>query len=120
MLNIVLKPVKEALNKWSEEGMTFPFVKDVSGDRPSVTLLFFYVSYLIGQFFVTISSYELMRKGSFLIATFMPVVMVVLTYVFYRFHQLSKVSFDFDDKQLSIEGSSQRAKKTTKTKKESK
>lgn len=104
--------LKQLLNKWSEEGMRLPFARDVAGKRPSVTLLFFYISYIIGQGLVTYASVLLIKNGNLISGMLMPVTMVVLTYVFYRFRYLTKVSFDLDDKKLEIEGSSRGARRS--------
>lgn len=92
--------------KWGTEGMKWPFVHDPVKGKPSVTLLFFYISFFMAALAVSTSSIMLILKGDYLIATFMPMIMMYSGFIFYRLRRLDSVKIDLESKSINLEGKS--------------
>lgn len=96
--------IKQKLKEWSKRGMHWPFVHDPTSEQPSVTLMFFYISFVIAALIVGASSIASLIKGDYLTATFMPITMYVLGFVFYRLRRLDSFKIDLDDKSIELDG----------------
>jgi hypothetical protein len=99
--------IADMWDRWGTEGMLWPFVHDPVKDKPSVTLLFFYISFFLAAFVVGISSFMLILTGKYLVATFMPILMLFASFVFYRLRRLDGVKIDLDDKLIHFDGGSE-------------
>lgn len=97
--------VIDKFRKWSREGMAWPFVHDPTTKQPSVTLMFFYISFVVAVSYIAVSSGMLIAKGDYLSATLMPTMLLLLGFVFYRLRQLDKVKIDLDDKEIELSSS---------------
>lgn len=100
MLDKILAKIKE----WSETGMKWPFVHDPTSKSPSVTLMFFYISFFMAALFVGLSSGMQVAKGDYLMAIVGPIFMYVLGFVFYRLRKLDSFKIDLDDKSIELDG----------------
>ena len=101
-----LKNLLMIWEKWGTEGMKWPFVHDPVRQQPSVTLLFFYISFFLASSAVFTSSIMLILKGDYLIATFMPMIMMYSGFIFYRLRRLDSVKIDLENKSINLEGKS--------------
>ncbi len=97
--------VKSAIKRWAKEGMYWPFVHDPTSSQPSVTLMFFYIGFAMAMTAVGASSVLMLIKGDYLTATFMPVVMVLMGFIFYRLRHLDKVKVDLNDQEFELSSS---------------
>jgi hypothetical protein len=87
------------------EGIQIPLflAYDPVTKLPSVTLLFFYISYVISTLITTTSSVFLLMKGEYLSATWMPTLSVLLGFVCYRLRSLDKIRIDLDDRAIELD-----------------
>lgn len=94
--------IKEVIKKWSHEGMYWPFVHDPVAKQPSVTLMFFYISFTLAVSVITASSILLLLKNDPIQATLMPSFLMLMGFVFYRLRKLDNVKIDLDDKKIEL------------------
>lgn len=96
--------IKSTWASWSHKGMAWPFVHDPVKNKPSVTLLFFYISFCVVTTTIIGSSTMLIIKGQYLQATFMPLLLWVLGFVFYRLRRLDSVKINLQEQSLELDG----------------
>lgn len=107
-----MEKIKNAIKRWSKQGMHWPFVYDPVENKPSVTLMFFYIAFTLCVSVVAVSSYILLKKDDPIQATFMPSFLMLMGFVFYRLRKLDNVKIDLDDKKIEL--SSQNEKEESK------
>lgn len=95
----------DLFRKWSKRGMYWPFLHDPVANKPSVTLMFFYLSFVLANMAVVASSTLMVLKGDYLTATFMPTCLLILGFIFYRLRSLDKVKIDLNDQEIELSGS---------------
>ncbi len=88
--------------EWCTNGLFLPFAHDPTTGEPSVTLMFYYISFVVDVTAIGITSIIMILKGDYLTATIMPTMLLVTGFVFYRLRHLDKVKFDLDDKQIEL------------------
>lgn len=98
----MLVKLLEIWKKWSDEGMKLPFVFDSRTKKPSITLLFAYVTFIN----MIISLILLHVWQSLLIATSASILVWVIAVIFYRLRNLDKAKIDLDDKSIELQGGS--------------
>lgn len=103
----MIKFTMDKIRKWAKEGMYWPFVHDPVLGQPSVTLMFLYMTFIMAYVLVGWSSVALVLAGKYLTATYMPIIMFTLGYVFYRLRRLDSVELDLDDRSIKLSGSSE-------------
>lgn len=91
-----------AIELWAKRGMYFPFVHDPTTKQPSVTLMFFYLSFMLALGIITVSSVAQLIKGENVMATVMPMMLAVVGFIFYRLRNLDRVKIDLDDKEIEL------------------
>lgn len=89
---------KEKIKQWSEEGIKFPMAYDGTTGKPSVTLLFAYISYIIAASIVIYLTVKDQIAGSAAALMFFFGCLIM-----YRVRHLDKLRVDFDDKSIDIE-----------------
>ncbi len=99
-----LKKLSGAWTRWGKHGMYWPFVHDPVKGKPSVTLLFFYLTFILAITSVSISSLMLIIKGDYFTATIMPVIMLFSSFVFYRLRRLDSVKINLTEKSINLDG----------------
>lgn len=104
--------VMNAIEIWAKRGMYWPYVFDPQNKEPSVTLMFFYIAFVIANLTICASSVMLLSKGDYINATIMPMLQLVLGFIFYRLRNLDKVKIDLDDKQIELSDNSPDEKET--------
>lgn len=97
LLNI--KRMKEFLKKANEHGLKLPFGHDAVSKKPSVTLLFSYITFVLA----VIANLVLVYKDVF-IGTITFIVFWVLATVFYLIRRLKTFKADLDDRSIELEG----------------
>jgi len=102
----LFRKLAESWKKWGTDGMLWPFVHDPVKGKPSVTLLFFYISFFLAASAVLVSSIMLLLTGNYLTATFMPIMMMFSGFIFYRLRRLDSVNIDLDDKSINLNSGS--------------
>lgn len=100
----MLKKLSEHWSRWSTKGMEWPFVHDPVKGKPSVTLLFFYITFCLTTLAISASSTMLIIKGSYLQATMMPMLAWFSAFVFYRLRRLDSVKINLAEKSVELDG----------------
>lgn len=91
--------LKELYKELAENGIPVPFIRDTQINKPSMTLTFAYVSFIVamtGIIFLTIKEIVL--------GTTAAIMFWVLCMVFYRIRKLDKFKIDLDDKSIELDG----------------
>ena len=93
-----------SIRKWwvgvSNKGMHFPFIHDPRSKKPSITLLFAYLSFAMA--FISIILLHIWVH--LVIATVTSILFWAMAVIFYRLRNLDKAKIDFDDKSIELEG----------------
>lgn len=91
------------LNKikdWSENGIKFFMAWDSSTDKPSATLFFSYVAFILS----VISVIVLHFRPDLFVGSATTITLWVIATVLYMFRRLQKAKFDLDDRSFELEG----------------
>lgn len=94
-----MKKISQLWKSWSEDGLRWPFVHDPVTNKPSITIMFPYITFVL----MFISIILLHLKPGLIIATSVTIVVWVLSVVFYMIRKLHKASIDLDDQSISLE-----------------
>lgn len=97
--------------KWSQIGVMWPFVHDGSTKKPSITIAFAYVSYIM----VVISVICLHFKPELLTATLTTISVWLAAVVFYMLRKLTKAKVDLDDRSFELDGGDDTPSQPTKS-----
>lgn len=103
----MIDKLKALIKRWSHEGMHWPFVHDSTNGKPSVTLMFLYMAYSLVYVTIMISSGLMLAKGERLQATYAPMLLFVLGFVFYRLRRLDSFKVDLDDASIELSDKSE-------------
>lgn len=104
---------KKLYEKWSEIGLRFPFARDPVTKQPSVTLLIFYVMFVI----MLISLVLLHFYTGMVFATATTILVWALSYVMYRIRHLDKFKINLQESELEFHSSDDEKKPVRKRKK---
>ena len=97
-----MEKIKKTIERWCYEGMDWPFLYDPVEDKPSITLMFFYISFIISTIAISVSSFYLIKNDRLLEATIMPTIHLILGFVFYRLRKLDSFKIDIDDRSIEL------------------
>jgi hypothetical protein len=97
----MFQKLKEVWTSWCKEGMYFPYAHNPTTKKPSITLLFPYVTFVMA----VLSLIAMHFKDSLFSATATAITFWVISVIFYRLGKLDKVKFDVDDRSIELEGS---------------
>lgn len=92
--------LKKHWNKWGERGLRLPFIYDAASKKPSVTVMFTYLTFLISAASVV----ALHFYPSLIIATTTSIIFWLVATVLYLLRKLQKASFDLKEQTFSLEG----------------
>ena len=95
--------MKKLWKKWSEEGLRWPYLHDPVSKKPSVTLLFPYITFVMTM----ISVILLHLNPAMIMATTMSMVFWLISTVVYLLRKLSKAKFDLDSRSFELESDTQ-------------
>jgi hypothetical protein len=84
---------------WSEVGIRLPFIHDSTTGKPSITLLFPYITFVLA----TISIILLHIKTDLAVATWTTIGFWIVSTVLYMLRRISKAKFDLDDKSIELD-----------------
>ena len=96
----MLKKLSALWEKWSTDGLRVPFIWDATTNKPSMTLMFPYIGFLL----CIISLIALHFSASLFLATATTIGFWVLGVVFYLMRRIQKMRLDLDDKEIELEG----------------
>lgn len=96
----MLEKIKEIIKNASEVGIKLPFAHDPVQNKPSVTLMFVYLTFLMAS----VSTIALNFTESTLTAALVGICFWALAFIFYRLRRLDKVNIDLDNRSISLEG----------------
>lgn len=98
----MFKKLAEIWKRWSTTGMHVPFVHDPETQKPSVTLMLFYIFSLIAACVAVGSTILMLGKGELLQSNIVPVLLCILGFIFYRLRKLDKVKIDLNDQEIEL------------------
>jgi len=94
-----MSKILDLWKKWSEEGVRLPYAYDPTTAKPSITLLQFYVSWLL----MFCSLIALHVKPSLWPASAGCMVWWAMSVIFYRLRRLDKAKINLDEKSIELE-----------------
>jgi len=97
----MIQTLKELLAKWGTEGLKVPHAFDAANTKPSVRLLFAYLSFCAAFTSVIV----LHVSPGLLSATWTAIGFYVICTVLYMLKDVVKAKVDLDDKEVSFESS---------------
>lgn len=93
--------MKNLWKKWCEVGLHLPYAHDPVTKKPSVTLLFPYITFVVAL----VSVIAVHFSPTLVLATYTSLFFWGMSVVFYMLRKLSKAKFDLDDKSFELDGS---------------
>jgi hypothetical protein len=98
-----LKKVKDLVNEGLDKGFRVPIVRSALSHKPSITLTFPYVTFVLSLISLTVYHYQALTTGKDLL---IPVVLTLshfaISMIFYLMRSINKAKIDFDDKELEL------------------
>ena len=91
--------MKKLWDKWCNEGLRWPYLHDPITKKPSITLLFPYITFVIAM----ISLIFLHFFPSVIIATSASIIVWAMAVVFYMLRKLSKAKFSLEDRSFELD-----------------
>lgn len=91
--------LSDKIDSWSATGLKVPFARDAATNKPSVTLFFAYITFLIAC--VSIICMHFLEKLA--LATWTSMGFWFLATVLYMMRQISKAKLNFKDKSVDLE-----------------
>jgi len=85
--------------KWSTKGLHFPYAHDPVSKKPSITLMFPYITFVTS----VISLILLHIWPSLIIATSVSIFFWAISVVFYMLRKLSKAKIDLNDQTIDLD-----------------
>lgn len=95
----MIKFIKSIYNNMSETGIKFPFAYDAISKKPSVTLFFAYITFIL----MVVSLVLLHLTKVLLQATATSILVWVIAVVFYRLRELDKFKINLKDQSIDLE-----------------
>ena len=95
----MLQKLKNAWVSASDDGFRLPFLHDPVTKKPSITLLFPYITFVLSLVSVILLHFW----PSIIIATITSIMFWVLSVIFYQLRKLQKAKFDVDDKSFELD-----------------
>lgn len=95
----MFKKIIEIWISCSKNGIKMPFFWDPESNKPSVTLMFFWITTFLSIISLILLHLSLVEYK----ATMMTLVFVLLAFIMYRLRKLDKVKIDLDDQSIELE-----------------
>ena len=95
----MIKFIKSLYNNMSETGIKFPFAYDALSKKPSVTLLFAYITFLMMVASLVLQHLKLVTLES----TITMIIVWVLALTFYRLRELDKINVNLKTGSIGLE-----------------
>lgn len=96
----MIKYLSKKIEQWCTVGLKLPYAHDPTTDKPSITLLFPYVTFLM----LVISTIALHFNIKLVIASIFVAMIWVASVIFYLIRKVHKAKVDLDDKFFELEG----------------
>jgi hypothetical protein len=96
----MIKSFLAYVEKMNTKGLHFPFLYDPVEKKPSITLLFVYVTFAVAVASLVASHFYIKMLAS----TFVAVGFWALAMVFYRLHKLDSAKIDLKNDTVSLDG----------------
>lgn len=99
----MIQGLKDILKRWSEEGIKLPFAYDAESGKPSITLLFYWITWSLA-----VISLIVLHFGKVAIsATAMSLGFVLTAFIMYRLRKLDKVKIDVKNQSVELDDDNQ-------------
>lgn len=95
----MLHNLSKIWTKWCREGVHLPYAYDAETNKPSITLMFFWLV----SFISIISLVALHFKKDLLTGTLTSALFLVVGFVMYRLRKLDKVKIDIKNQSVDLE-----------------
>lgn len=95
-----MNKIKEFFKMASEQGLRLPFAFDSVSGKPSVTLLFAYITFVLAL----TSTILLHVTDKVFTATVTSIMFFVISTIFYLLRRLTKAKLDLDDRSIELDG----------------
>lgn len=105
----MFKNIGKLWEKWSKQGLNLPKANDPIPDKPSITLLAFYMMLML----TFCSLIALHFKIELLVATTMCLLAWAMSFIFYKLRRLDKAKIDLDDQSIELESGEGKENETT-------
>ena len=86
------------IQRWANQGIKFPMAHDSTTGKPSITLLFPYISFLLAMV-----SIIMLLKENTLYGTIAAIGTWVIALILYLMRKITKFKADLDDKSIELE-----------------
>ena len=94
--------MKKLWKKWCEQGLKWPYLHDPVSGKPSITLLFPYITFVIAVASVVMLHWH----PSLILATYTSIFFWAISTVFYMLRKLSQAKFNLDDRSIELDAGS--------------
>lgn len=94
--------IKDLWISMSKNGMMLPFLLDPTTNKPSITLMFAYMTFTLA----ICSTIGLHWNVNFLTASITSILFWMVATIFYMIRKLNKAKLDLDDKSIELENDS--------------
>lgn len=103
--------MKAWIKKICTEGMRFPYAHDTTTGKPSITLMFPYITFMLA----VVSAVVLHFNVGLLMATITCIGFWVIATILYMMRRISKAKFDIDDGSFEIDSEKENGEHNEKT-----
>lgn len=93
--------MKKTWKKWCEEGLRWPYLHDPVSKKPSVSLMFPYITFIMAM----VSVICLHFWPSMVLATWTSIGFWIIATVFYMIRKINKAKFSLEEKSFEIANS---------------
>lgn len=95
----MLQKIKELWSSFCVKGIQLPFALDPETDKPSITLMFYWITSTLSVISLILLHIGIVEYRS----TGMSIVFVLMAFVMYRMRKLDKFKIDLDDQTIELE-----------------
>jgi hypothetical protein len=107
-MNTFIQHISNKFKQWNNPGMNVPLARD--GEKPSVTLLFAYISFIVAVLSVVYTHiYPDKITPAIVSITFWSIALLI-----YRVRKIDKLKFDLDDRSFELDASDEEETKPSK------
>lgn len=95
----MFKKVNSLWSAWCEKGIKLPYAFDPETNKPSITLMFFWVTSILSIISLILLHLNLVSN----IATTYSLVFIFSAFIMYRLRKLDKVKIDVENKSIELD-----------------
>lgn len=108
----MLDKLQNLWTTWCEKGVKLPYAYDPETDKPSITLMFYWITSFLSIISLVLLHTKVIEYG----ATGMALGFVLMAFVMYRLRKLDKVKIDVDDQSIELENNGEKNEEKNDTK----